>query len=85
MEVTIVDRIARPTGEPPRCRQCGAVAHAPTNGHPAGAFDRVCGDCVRAMGPCHADPAYRRRELSVVAWALGWPFVVPALNGREAA
>lgn len=64
MDVAIVERSPRPTGQPPRCRQCGVVVHKPDH-HSGPALDRFC-------KRHHISSV--RAELPLVAWQTGAPF-----------
>lgn len=61
-DIAIVSKPHRPSGCPPRCRQCGRIVHMNQAGP---ALDRFC-------KRHHLSEA--RAELTLIAWATGAPF-----------
>lgn len=61
----VIVRNTRRTGEPPRCRWCGAVCH-PRGRINGGAFERACQWCQSYGRP-------RAATLTVAAWSAGAP------------
>ena len=60
-------RTPRPTGQPPRCRWCGAICH-PAPPPWGGAFDPVCAACT-ADRTAADDRGERIPPIPLLRWA----------------